>query len=54
MELIEKTDRSIKLLKPIKSDEIEFCHSGGKDSNLILELAKFANIPYRAIYKNNY
>lgn len=51
MELNEKIDRSIKLLKSIKSDEIELCYSGGKDSDVILELAKLADIPYRAIYK---
>jgi phosphoadenosine phosphosulfate reductase len=51
MELYEKIDKSIKLLKSIKSDEIELCYSGGKDSDVILELAKLADIPYRAIYK---
>lgn len=52
MGLHEKIDRSIKLLKSIKSDEIELCYSGGKDSDVILELARLAGIPYRAIYKN--
>lgn len=51
MNLNQKIDRSIKLLKSIKSDEIELCYSGGKDSDVILELAKLADIPYRAIYK---
>ena len=51
MGLNEKIDRSIKLLKSIKADEIELCYSGGKDSDVILELAKLADIPYRAIYK---
>lgn len=32
--------------------EIELSYSGGKDSDVILELAKMAGIPYRAIYKN--
>lgn len=49
--LNEKIDRSLKLLKSIKSDEIELCYSGGKDSDVILELAKLSGIPYRAIYK---
>lgn len=31
---------------------VEICYSGGKDSDVILELAKMANINYRAIYKN--
>jgi len=51
MELSEKIDKSIKLLKSIKSDKIELSYSGGKDSDVILELAKMADIPYRAIYK---
>lgn len=48
----EKIDRAIKLLKSVKCDEIELSYSGGKDSDVILELAKLAGIPYRAIYKN--
>ena len=51
MELNEKIDRSIRLLKSVKCDEIELCYSGGKDSDVILELAKLADISYRAIYK---
>lgn len=36
-----------------KSDQpVEICYSGGKDSDVILELAKMAGINYRAIYKN--
>jgi len=31
---------------------MEVCYSGGKDSDVILELVKMAGIPYRAIYKN--
>jgi len=51
VELNQKIDNSIRLLQSIKSDEIELCYSGGKDSDVVLELAKLANIPYRAIYK---
>lgn len=51
MSLQIKIDRSIRLLRSIKADEIELCYSGGKDSDVILELAKIADIPYRAIYK---
>lgn len=32
--------------------EIEIAYSGGKDSDVILQLAKEAGIKYRAIYKN--
>lgn len=48
-----KVDRAIKLLQSIPQDtEIELSYSGGKDSDVILELAKMAGIPFRAIYKN--
>lgn len=51
--LQHKVDLAIKLLRSIPQDgEIEVSYSGGKDSEVILELAKMAAIPYRAIYKN--
>lgn len=51
--LKKKVEQSIKLLQSIKTDEpIEVAYSGGKDSDVILELAKMAGINYRAIYKN--
>lgn len=53
-ELQKKVDRAIRLLQSIPTDEgtIELAYSAGKDSDVILELAKMAGIPYRAIYKN--
>ena len=52
-ELETKVDFAIKLLQSIPQDgDIEVSYSGGKDSDVILELAKMAGIPYRAIYKN--
>lgn len=52
-DLQKKIDFAIKLLRAIPRDkEIELSYSGGKDSDVILELAKMAGIPYRAIYKN--
>ena len=52
-ELQKKVDFAIKLLQSIPQDgDIEISYSGGKDSDVILELAKMAGIPYRAIYKN--
>ncbi|MCI6447219.1 MAG: phosphoadenosine phosphosulfate reductase family protein [Prevotella sp.] len=53
-ELEKKVDFAIKLLQSIPTDDgpIELSFSGGKDSDVILELAKMAGIPYRAIYKN--
>ena len=51
-ELEEKVERAIRLLQSIPQDgDIELSYSGGKDSDVILELVKMAGIPYRAIYK---
>lgn len=51
-ELEEKIQQSIRLLKHLKDTEVELSYSGGKDSDVILALAKMAGINYRAIYKN--
>ena len=55
-ELQRKIDSSIRLLRTIQAahpdDVIEIAYSGGKDSDVILQLAKEAGINYRAIYKN--
>lgn len=51
-DLQKKVDRSIRLLRAVKAEEIELSYSGGKDSDVILTLAKMAGINYRAIYKN--
>lgn len=53
--LQRKIDRAIRLLQSIQKrydGEIEIAYSGGKDSDVILQLAKEAGIRYRAIYKN--
>lgn len=52
--LTKKIDYSVKLLQATtkKDGIVEICYSGGKDSDVILELAKMAGIKYRAIYKN--
>ena len=51
-ELQKKVDFAIKSLQSIPQDgDIEVSYSGGKDSDVILELTKMAGIPYRAIYK---
>lgn len=52
--LQKKVDFAIRLLRSIPTDSgpVEISYSGGKDSDVILELAKMARIPYRAIYKN--
>ncbi len=58
-QLQKKIDFAIKLIhsaskiaKENGCPEIEVCYSGGKDSDVILELTKMAGVPYRAIYKN--
>lgn len=53
--LEKKIERAIKLLRTVAcaaGESIEISYSGGKDSDVILELAKMAGIKYRAIYKN--
>ena len=53
MDLNRKIDFAIKLLRSIPQDgPIELSYSGGKDSDVILELAKMSGIPFEAIYKN--
>lgn len=50
--LQEKTNEAIRLIKAVaKNDVIEVCYSGGKDSDVILQLAKMSGVKYRAIYK---
>lgn len=51
--LKKKVDRAVRLLQSIPNDEpIEISYSSGKDSDVILALAKMSGIKYRAIYKN--
>lgn len=52
-ELQKKVDRALKLLRSIPQDgPVELCYSTGKDSDVILELAKMAGISFVPIYKN--
>lgn len=52
-QLQKKIDQSIRLIKATCSDEVvEVAYSGGKDSDVILQLAKESGVNYRAIYKN--
>lgn len=51
-DLEKKIKQSIRLLKHLGDTEVELSYSGGKDSDVILALAKMAGINYRAIYKN--
>lgn len=55
-QLEKKVNAAIKLLQTMSkaygSEPIEVGYSGGKDSDVILELTKMSGIPYRAIYRN--
>ena len=54
-ELEKKVEQAIKLLQvcyKTAGEPLEIAYSGGKDSDVILELAKMSGIEYRAIYKN--
>lgn len=50
----KKVDRALKLLESVArtNTDIELAYSGGKDSDVILELARMAGIPFTPIYKN--
>lgn len=48
----KKIESAIKLIQSIPKDgPIELCYSGGKDSDVILELAKMSGVPVVPIYK---
>ena len=54
-DLEDKVNKAIKLLQvcyKAAGEPLEIAYSGGKDSDVILELAKMSGIEYRAIYKN--
>lgn len=53
-ELRKKVDRAVTLIRSAGADGsvVEVSYSGGKDSDVILELTRMAGIRYRAIYKN--
>lgn len=58
-QLQKKIDFAIKVLRAAQQNadddfdgQVEVSYSGGKDSDVILQLAKEAGINYRAIYKN--
>ena len=53
--LQKKVSQAVKLLQvcyKAAGEPLEIAYSGGKDSDVILELAKMAGIEYQAIYKN--
>lgn len=58
IDLQTKIEQAIRLLKSAgqaaekKGQPVEISYSGGKDSDVILELARMSGINFRAIYKN--
>ena len=52
-ELEKKVRQSVSLIQKAVGDKVvEVAYSGGKDSDVILELTKMACVKYRAIYRN--
>lgn len=53
-DLKKKIERAIRLIQSAGKNGkvVEVSYSGGKDSDVILELAKMSGINFRAIYKN--
>ena len=54
-ELEKKVEQAVKLLQvcyKAAGEPLEIAYSGGKDSDVILELAKMSGIEFRAIYRN--
>ena len=57
-QLQKKVERAIKLLQAAgraakeHGQSLEVAYSGGKDSDVILELTRMAGVEYRAIYRN--
>ena len=46
-----KINKAIRLLQSIKADCLEVSYSGGKDSDVILELCKMAGVKFKIIHK---
>ena len=54
-QLHKKIDRAVRLIQSAAFPDgspVEVAYSGGKDSDVILELVRMSGINYRAIYKN--
>lgn len=58
LDLSKKIERALRLMQSAgemaakHGQPLEICYSGGKDSDVILELARMAGVHFRAIYKN--
>ena len=52
-QLTKKVNRAIRLItSAVGGGVVEVSYSGGKDSDVILELVRMSGVKYRAIYKN--
>lgn len=54
-ELKKKVEQAVKLLQvcyKVAGEPLEIAYSGGKDSDVILELAKMSGIAFKAVYRN--
>lgn len=51
-ELERKVRNAIRLIRSVSSGVVEVAYSGGKDSDVILQLVKESGVNFRAIYKN--
>lgn len=52
-ELEDKVEKAVKIIRMLAGEDvIEVSYSGGKDSDVLLELVKMSGVKYRAIYKN--
>lgn len=52
-QLTKKVNRAIRLItNAVGGGVVEVSYSGGKDSDVILELVRMSGVKYRAIYKN--
>ena len=49
---VERALRLLRSIRPYGDEPLEVAYSGGKDSDVILELTRMSGVPYKAIYKN--
>lgn len=54
--IVEKIEKAVRLIQVFYEsanvDFVEVAYSGGKDSDVILELTRMSGVPYKAYYKN--
>ena len=50
--LPHKIEQAIRLIRSIPAEEVEVAYSGGKDSDVILELVRMSGVKHKVVYKN--